>query len=140
MIIFIGDNGTPNKVAQEYASNKEKGSIYQGGVNVPLIVTGKNVTRTGATDSRLVNASDLFATIVTLAGADVSQIHDSYDFSHYFSADTAESRTYVFAQSGKDTGGSDVTIRNERYKYLKFDNDKNVSLIYKQTVWKLQIF
>lgn len=122
IIIFIGDNGTPNQVVQEYASNRAKGSVFQGGVNVPLIVSGKNVTRYGATDSRLINASDLFATIATVSGAEVSQINDSFDFSHSFSNATEESRTHIFAQNGKDTGGSDVTIRNNQYKYLKLDN------------------
>lgn len=45
IIIFIGDNGTPNQVAQDYRGTRVKGTVYQGGVNVPMIVSGKNVTR-----------------------------------------------------------------------------------------------
>ena len=31
LIIFIGDNGTPNQVRQEYANRRVKGTVYQGG-------------------------------------------------------------------------------------------------------------
>ena len=40
LIIFIGDNGSPGQVAQVYNSRRVKGSIYQGGVNCPMIVSG----------------------------------------------------------------------------------------------------
>ena len=39
LIIFVGDNGTPSEVVQEYNSNRAKGSIYQGGVNVPMVIS-----------------------------------------------------------------------------------------------------
>lgn len=37
LIVFIGDNGTPNQVAQPpYTSTKAKGSLYEGGYMSPL--------------------------------------------------------------------------------------------------------
>lgn len=68
IIIFIGDNGTPNKVAQEYTSTRVKGAVYQGGVNVPMIISGKNVIRTNSSEDALINTTDLFATIADIAG------------------------------------------------------------------------
>ncbi len=47
VIIFIGDNGTPKKVAQYIDKNKHrKGSIYQVGVNIPMAISGMG-TRAG---------------------------------------------------------------------------------------------
>lgn len=46
IIIFIGDNGAPNKVAQSpYTRQTVKGTLYQGGINVPMVVSGKGVNR-----------------------------------------------------------------------------------------------
>ena len=42
-IVFIGDNGTPNQVVQTYPNRRAKNSLYQGGVNVPMVISGKNV-------------------------------------------------------------------------------------------------
>ena len=80
VIIFIGDNGTPGPVAQEYNTRRVKGSIYQGGVNVPMIISGKNVSRINATEESLINTTDLFATIADIAGSGVSEINDSKSF------------------------------------------------------------
>ncbi len=63
LIIFIGDNGTPQAVAQApYVSNRVKGTIYQGGVNMPFVVSGKGVDRIGQTEDALVHTVDLFTT------------------------------------------------------------------------------
>jgi len=44
VIIFIGDNGTPQQVAQEYNPIRVKSTLYQGGINVPMIISGKDVS------------------------------------------------------------------------------------------------
>jgi len=79
-IIFIGDNGTPGQVAQfPYSRSTAKGSTYQGGVNVPMFIAGSKVTRTGI-DTALINGTDLYATIASMAGVSVQEIHDSKNF------------------------------------------------------------
>src|SRR5262249_55135930 len=38
-IIFLGDNGTPSEVAETPVDSKRaKGTVYQGGVHVPLVI------------------------------------------------------------------------------------------------------
>ena len=77
IIIFIGDNGSPNEVAQSpYSNFTSKGSLNQGGINVPMFISGKGVSRSGNDDS-LITSTDLFATISELAGVTVNEIHDS---------------------------------------------------------------
>jgi arylsulfatase A-like enzyme len=122
LIIFIGDNGTPNEVAQEYNSRRVKGTVYQGGINVPMIISGKGVSRIGQSENALINSTDLFATIAEVAGVTTSTIHDSQSFKGLLTDENSDTREYVYAEIGKDTGGSDYTIRNQTHKYIKFDN------------------
>ena len=71
-IILIGDNGTPGQVVQApFGSGRAKGSIYNGGTNVPLVVAGPAVTvAPGTSTDKLVHCVDLFSTILAIAGID----------------------------------------------------------------------
>lgn len=117
IIIFIGDNGTPNQVAQfPYSSSKAKGSLYQGGINTPLIVSGVNVDRLGTTDDNLITSTDLYATIAEVAGVTVPSINDSKSFKSLFSSDNLIRN---FQYSEKDDGINDLwTISNGSYKLI----------------------
>lgn len=121
VIIFIGDNGTPRNTSQEYAAARVKGSVYQGGVNVPMIVSGKNVTRVNEIENALINTTDLFATIANLTGVGISQINDSSSFVNLLQG-SAPVRDYAYAEIGYDSGGSDTAIRNETHKYILFED------------------
>lgn len=122
VIIFIGDNGTPNQVVQEYASQRAKGSVYQGGVNVPMVISGKGVTRANAIENALINTTDLFATISELAGNTTPEINDSKSFKDVLTNINTSNRDYIYTEIGNDTGGSSYTIRNATHKYISFDN------------------
>ncbi|HEX6012992.1 MAG TPA: sulfatase-like hydrolase/transferase [Geminicoccaceae bacterium] len=70
-VIFLGDNGTTGSVIESpYPSSKDKGTLYQGGVHVPLLIAGAGVEEPGRTIPQLVNTTDLFPTILQLAGID----------------------------------------------------------------------
>jgi arylsulfatase A-like enzyme len=122
VIIFIGDNGTPNQVVQEYSSQRAKGSVYQGGVNVPMVVSGLDVSRMNQTEDALINTTDLFTTVAEITGAGGSSINDSQSFMPLLTDANATKREYVYTEIGKDTGGFDYTIRNATHKYILFDN------------------
>ena len=122
IIIFIGDNGTPNQVVQEYSSQRAKGSVYQGGVNVPMVISGKGVNRINDSEDALINTTDLFSTIAELAGVGSLSMNDSQSLVPLLTDENATKREYVYTEIGKDTGGSDYTIRNATHKYILFDN------------------
>jgi arylsulfatase A-like enzyme len=70
-IVVIGDNGTEIDAAVGpeggcLGPDRVKGTLYQGGIRVPLIVSGPGVVP-GVCDE-LVQATDLFATLCELAG------------------------------------------------------------------------
>lgn len=116
VIIFIGDNGTPGQVAQEYNSRRVKGSIYQGGVNVPMIISGKGVSRVNQDEDALINTTDLFATISEIAGVTNPEYHDSKSFKTLLEGANTQKRDYVYTEN------NDLTIRNETHKYVYFND------------------
>ncbi|MDA9129228.1 sulfatase-like hydrolase/transferase, partial [Candidatus Gracilibacteria bacterium] len=123
-IIFIGDNGTPNQVAQfPYTRQTVKGTLYQGGIHVPMIASGYGVTRMGEREERLVNTTDIFSTILDIANTGVSEINDSKSFKNSFSQSNILGRDFVYAEVGSGrTAGH--TIRNDQYKLIVLDNGK----------------
>ena len=128
LIIFIGDNGSPNKVSQApFGRRRAKGTLYQGGIHCPLYVSGAGVSRRGEEEA-LVNVTDLFATISSLAGAKTDEIHDSKDFSGLLTTEGSGHREYVYAEAGdEDTGIDEWTIRNQSFK-LMVDSEGNQRL------------
>lgn len=118
VVIFVGDNGTPGKVAQyPYSRGKSKGSLYQGGVNVPLFISGPGITRIGERESALVNTTDLFSTIAALAGVNVEQIHDSRSFKSLLSNAQGHDRYVQYSEQSTDSG-EEWTVSDGIYKLL----------------------
>ncbi len=117
IIIFVGDNGSPGQVAQfPYTNTTAKGSLYQGGINTPLYVSGPNVTRIGATDNNLITSTDLFATIAELTGISVTEINDSKSFKTLLTESTT---IRDFQYSEQNDGINDIwTISNGQYKLI----------------------
>lgn len=118
VIIFIGDNGTPNRVAQSpYTSNTAKGSIYQGGINTPMYISGKGVDRIGEEDA-LINSTDLFATIASIAEANVNEINDSKSFINLLSSPNDNHQEFIYAEMNDGTR-DEWSIRNDQYKLIE---------------------
>lgn len=77
-VIYIGDNGTWMFGAnREFIDNlyitrqdRSKGTAYQSGAHVPLVVRGPGI-RAGASSNVPVHGVDLFSTILDLAGLEV---------------------------------------------------------------------
>lgn len=123
LIIFIGDNGSPRRVIQSpYRAARAKGTLYEGGIHVPMIIAGKGITRQGERESALINSTDLFATIADIANTGTTTIHDSQSFKQLFTNNTSSSRTYLYSDVMQDTL-SQWTIRNSTYKLIDFGNN-----------------
>jgi arylsulfatase A-like enzyme len=119
VIVVMGDNGTPAAVKDTGTGVRgSKSSIYEGGVRVPLIVTGAGVTRIGEREEALVNGADLYATFADLSGIPVSQIEDAWSITPLFTDGSASTgRDYAFTEVafGATCG---YTIRNLQYKLI----------------------
>ena len=70
-ILFVGDNGTPGKVSEPpFINSHAKTTLYEGGVNVPWIVSGPAVKSPGREVDHLVATVDLYPTIAEFSGID----------------------------------------------------------------------
>lgn len=82
LIVFIGDNGTPRQVIDlaSYPRTHSKGTLYEGGIRVPMVVSGAGVTRFNEREPALVNTVDLFATFAAVAQLPEPENLDSQSF------------------------------------------------------------
>lgn len=72
MIVILGDNGTlGNTVKAPFNPQRAKGTAYQTGVWVPLVVAGPVVREPDRVVPHMVNIADLFQLFGELAGLDV---------------------------------------------------------------------
>jgi hypothetical protein len=123
-IIFIGDNGTPNNVLQDYPANHGKETLYQGGIHVPMFVSGYGVTRIGETENALVNVIDIYATTLELVGNNLpGGIYNSLSFKHLLTSSSLPKRQYNFSeldsnQTSINTQG--YAIRDTVYKLIEY--------------------
>lgn len=119
VIIFVGDNGTPGAVVESpYQSNRAKGSLYQGGVHVPMVISGAGVNRANEREDALVSFSDLFSTIIELTGTSLSQIHDSYSFAPLLTAPDDGQRDCMYTEVSSGGNSDGWASRDETYKYI----------------------
>lgn len=129
-VVFMADNGTPNNVHPPYAPpGFWKGTTYEGGIRVPLVVAGPGVTA-GATTSRLVSAVDLPATLLDLVGVESRGFADSRSFADALGPWTGSApRGWVFAErydveAGEQPAGyDDVAIVEAAWKWRRWDPD-----------------
>ncbi|MGI9533147.1 MAG: sulfatase-like hydrolase/transferase, partial [Lutimonas sp.] len=91
-------------------------------VNVPMVISGKNITRINAIEDALINTTDLFATIANLSEIEITEINDSSSFKNLLTTSNTDERDYIYAEVGLETGGSNFTIRNATHKYISFEN------------------
>ncbi len=68
-LIVAGDNGSPEHAVDPPLEPLEaKHTVFEGGVRVPLIVTGPHVAVPGSASDALIHIADLFATTLHIAG------------------------------------------------------------------------
>jgi arylsulfatase A-like enzyme len=125
VVLFVGDNGTDAlATTAPFLPSHAKGTVYQGGVNVPLIASGPGLAR-GAECQALVSTTDLHATILELAGAGPAMGADSVSLVPYFADPALPSlRETVYTETFLPNGNGPYTsraraLRDARYKLMQ---------------------
>ena len=129
-IIFIGDNGNTVRTAQIANTDKAKGTVYQYGVHVPMIIAGPSVVNKGRVSDALVNTADLFATIIENFGytnwrtqIPANKPVDSRSLQPIIKNITDSIRIWSFCEIFKITTDSaeGKGMRNRDYKLIRFN-------------------
>ncbi|MEO0651267.1 MAG: sulfatase-like hydrolase/transferase [Planctomycetota bacterium] len=130
-VLFLSDNGTtPHVIANEAQAARAKGSLFEGGLRVPLIAAGRGVADPGRRVTAPVGAIDVFATACDLLGVDpqaalpARAVLDSRSFLPLLeepSAAATRATLYaeVFAPNGDDPTEGSRAIRGPRFKLIE---------------------
>ena len=114
LVVFLGDNG--------YAFPHGKGSLYDPGLNTPLLVRWPDKVKPGARSSELISGEDIAPTLLEAAGAPVPQAMSGRSFLKLLLGQPFEGRQYIFAERGPH-GQSTF---NENTKANGFDQSRCV--------------
>ncbi len=128
LVIFIGDNGTSHlATVAPFDPDHAKGTVYEGGLNVPLIVSGPGVV-SGAECEALVSIWDLYATIADVHGVAHPDGVDSISLLPYFSDPSQPSlRAALYSEYFEPPGFGPYTrydraVRDAQWKLLHLDS------------------
>lgn len=138
-IIFVSDNGTVHAgVTPPWRSSHAKATLYEGGINVPLVIAGPLVSAAGSECAALVHVVDLFPTLAEIAGVDLGQLSsedgkplriDGLSLLPYLEDPAAESRHEAIYQDLFGPNGAGPyqferrMVRDARYKLIEFVTD-----------------
>jgi len=133
LIIFAGDNGTDqHATTPPFLPEHAKGTVYEGGLGVPLIVAGPGVVA-GAECEALVSLTDLFATIADVFGVAHPTGIDSVSMLPYFSDPAQPSlRSTMFSEWFDPLGFAPWSerhraARNEQFKLMRHEVHQNLT-------------
>ena len=125
LIVFIGDNGTPARVidTQVYARDHSKSSLYEGGIRVPMIVSGAGVTQRNQRSTAMVNTTDLFSTVTDAFGLETATTVDGVSFYSLLDGQQSNVRDYNYSEFvGSGNRPTGWTVRNQRYKLIEYSD------------------
>ncbi len=129
IVVFMGDNGSPGQLSRTpFEAAHGKGTLYEGGVNVPLIVRGPGIIPGEC--QALVSSVDLFATFAGLAGVS-APTEDSVSLLPYFTNANLALRDVVYTERFSPNGSllpianHSRSVRNSRYKLIRISGQQD---------------
>ena len=122
-IILVGDNGTAKPIlAAPHSPRHAKGTLYETGIRVPLLIAGSGVANPGRLATGVVNTVDIFPTILELAGipAPATTRLDGLSLLPDMRDDpNGPRRSWAYAEQFTAAGSYQRAIRNDRYKLIE---------------------
>lgn len=142
-IVVMGDNGEPWDLddAALDTNGRVKGSVFQSGVHVPLVVAGPRVGAPGTVTDALVSIVDLFPTLAEIGGGSVGTLEhpiDGVSLLPVLADPDATVRDTVFTEAfytdrdsvyGAATFSHTYALRDERFKLVVRDHWTFVSTL-----------
>jgi len=129
-VVYVGDNGTPDDARPAGTpSGYWKGTCYEGGVRVPLIVSGPGVT-SGICSDRLVSVLDIAPTLLEVLEVDSRGFEDGRSFADELGAWAGQpERAFVFTErydtpaANPSIGYDDQAVIEACWKLRRVDRD-----------------
>jgi N-sulfoglucosamine sulfohydrolase len=97
IVLFQGDNGA--------AQWRGKGTLYEFGIRVPLLVRWPGVSKPGATSDELISGEDLAPTLLEACGEKPMKEMTGKSFAALLKGEKYEPRKFVFAERGAHGSG-----------------------------------
>lgn len=73
LVVFLADNGTPTETIQApFATNQCKGTLFEGGIRLPLFMAGAGLVDANRWVDAVVHAVDVPATLLEMAGVNLA--------------------------------------------------------------------
>jgi N-sulfoglucosamine sulfohydrolase len=127
LVVFQGDNGA--------AQFRGKGTLYEYGVNVPLIVRWPGQVKAGATSGELISGEDLAPTLLEACGLKPLKEMTGRSYLKLLRGDvTYQARQYVFSERGAH--GSGLPTGTSPFDLGRVIVGKRYKLIY-NALWQL---
>jgi arylsulfatase B len=127
LVVLLGDNGTAHPgVTPPRVAAHAKSTMFEGGTNVPLVVSGPGVFR-GGTSAALVHVVDVLPTVAEWVGVDPARTGapvDGVSFAESLRQPASPSRRrYVYTEKFGPAGpppyrADQRAVRDDRYKLL----------------------
>ncbi len=158
LIMFVTDNGAQPKLwssinpsitgwdgSENIPRRGEKGSLFEGGINVPMLAYWKGVITPGQKIDEAVISLDFMATAMQLAAGKIPERYDGVDIlprltGKASSIDRPEPLYWLYGDPGKGEQAirkGDWKLRRSSYGELLFnlvdDPNELVNLLYKET-------
>lgn len=92
LVVFMGDNGC--------SQFRGKGTLYEFGINIPLLVRWPGKVKAGSTTDALISGEDLAPTFLEAAGLSVPSEMTGKSFLKLLKGEPFEGRSVVFAERG----------------------------------------
>jgi arylsulfatase A-like enzyme len=128
LVVFCGDNGL--------ALPHGKGSLYDPGLNVPLLVRWPGVVHPGGDSRALISGEDLAPTFLAAAGVPAPERLSGVSFLPLLRGEAFAGRRFVFAERGPH-GSAPVsaTMKNSGYDLSRCVRSARHKFIYNCTPW-----
>lgn len=132
VVVFTSDNGGLLNSTYNIGMRAGKGSAYEGGVRVPLIVRWPGVTRPGTTTDERAMSIDLYRTLLHACDgkANRRQVIDGIDLMPALAGGSLPTRPLYWHYPHYHTGGATPysAVRDGDYRLIEFFEDHRVEL------------
>ncbi len=143
LLIFTSDNGGINSISDQSPLRAGKGSYYEGGIRVPLLIRYPKRIRPGSSSEQIVSHLDFYKTIQSIVSPSTTNPElDGIDIQHSFE-DTITERDLFFHfpiylqayRKGKDEGRDPLfrtrpgsVMRSGKWKLHYYYEDQQIEL------------